>query len=166
MNNTINILKKLRLNTKEAKIYLALIKSGPCSVQSISRITSISRSTIYQRLENLKGKGLVIFETGEKGIIIRAVHPAQIRRIIRKKVIKAKRLENEFMDVLPSLVNLYQPETTKAKVMHFEGIRGLQRMIYDFEMEAENKDWLLSDGDSCLDSQGRPLPGPDMESYI
>ena len=53
MNNTIKILRKLGLNKKEAKIYLSLIKSGPGSVQDISRSTSINRSTIYQRLENL-----------------------------------------------------------------------------------------------------------------
>jgi len=139
VNNTIKILRKLGLNKKEAKIYLSLIKSGPGSVQDISRSTSINRSTIYQRLENLKGKGLVIFEKGEKGIIIRAIHPSKIEEVIKKKVTKAKKLQNEYKDILPNLLSLFQPETAEAKFMHFEGVKGLRRMIYDFEMEAQDK---------------------------
>jgi hypothetical protein len=50
-----------------------------------------------------------------------------------------------------------RPKTKEQKALDSWNLRLL---------EAEDKDWLLSDGDSCLDSQGRPLPGPYMDSYI
>lgn len=138
---TINsVLKKLDLNEKEVHIYLALIQSGPSSVQNISRATSISRSTVYQRIENLRKAGLVVFEFGEKGQVVRAIHPDKLKELIEKRVADSKKLSDEFHSVLPELINIYQPTSTKAKVLHFQGKEGIQRMIYDYEMEAKSKD--------------------------
>ncbi|MDD3647902.1 MAG: helix-turn-helix domain-containing protein, partial [Candidatus Dojkabacteria bacterium] len=93
---TINsVLKKLDLNEKEVHIYLALIQSGPSSVQNISRATSISRSTVYQRIENLRKAGLVVFEFGEKGQVVRAIHPDRLRELIEKRVADSKKLSDE-----------------------------------------------------------------------
>ncbi|MBU0975247.1 MAG: helix-turn-helix domain-containing protein [Patescibacteria group bacterium] len=137
---TVNsVLKQLELNDKEIKVYLALIQSGPSSVQNISRVTSISRSTVYQRIENLKKAGLVIFEFGDKGQVVRAIHPDKLKEIIEKRVEESKKLSAEFDSILPELANIYQPTSTKAKILHFEGKDGIQRMIYDYEMEAKSR---------------------------
>lgn len=138
--STINsVLKQLDLNDKEIKIYISLLQSGPSSVQNISRATSISRSTVYQRLENLKKLGVVFFEHGEKGQVMKAIHPEKLKEIIESRVEKSKRLASEYENILPELVNIYQPTSTKAKVIHFEGIEGIRRMIYNYEMEAKDR---------------------------
>jgi sugar-specific transcriptional regulator TrmB len=140
MSDIKQTLGKLNLNDKEIDIYLALLKSGPASVQNVSRSTSISRSTVYQRLENLKNAGLVNFEFGEKGKAVKAIHPEKLKEIIDKKVMESRKLSNDYNAILPELSNLYQPVSTKSKVMYFEGLSGLKRMIMNYEMEAKNKD--------------------------
>lgn len=139
MSDIPNTLKQLGLNTKELKIYLSLIQSGPSPVQNISRATSISRSTVYQRIENLRNRGLVNFEQGQKGTVVRAIHPKKLKELIASRVEQSKKLATDFESILPELLQLYQPTTTKTKVMHFEGIEGLRRMIYNYEMEAKSK---------------------------
>ena len=139
MSDINKTLKRLGLNDKEIRIYLSLIQTGPSPVQNISRATSISRSTVYQRLENLRERGLVIFEQGTKGTVVRAIHPRKLKELITKRVEESTKLADSFEKILPELLNLYQPITTKAKVMHFEGVEGLQRMIYNYEMEAKYK---------------------------
>ena len=141
MDDTIQVLKKLDLNEKEVKLYLSLLQSGPSSIQNLSRSTSIPRSTVYQRIENLKEEGLVYLEIGEKGKIVKAIAPRKLKELIDKKVEKSKQLSDDFEKILPELSNLYQPKETKAKLMHFEGIKGLQRMILNYEMEAKNKNF-------------------------
>ncbi|MFC1780348.1 helix-turn-helix domain-containing protein [Patescibacteria group bacterium] len=140
MSDISTVLKQLSLNDKEIEIYLALIQSGPASVQNISRSTSISRSTVYQRLENLQKAGLVNFEFGGKGKVVKATQPDKLKEIIENRVEDSKKLANDFSDILPELSNLYQPTTTKAKVMYFEGVEGLKRQIMNYDMEAKSKD--------------------------
>jgi len=139
MNNILNVLKQLSLNDKEVKIYLSLIQTGPSSVQNLSKATGISRATVYQRLESLMKQGLVHHEFGDKGKVVRAVHPDEIKKIIETRVEKSKKLASNFEEILPELSLMYKPTTTKAKIMYFEGIKGIQRMIYNYEMEAEGK---------------------------
>jgi len=140
MSNIDTFLKNLGLNEKEVKIFITLLQTGPSTVQNLSKATSISRATIYQRLENLRELGLVVFELGEGGKVVRAVHPKYIKDMVSERVEKSQRLRKDLNDVYPELVTLFQPTSVKAKMLHFEGVSGLQRMIYNYEMEANSKD--------------------------
>lgn len=138
-SDTYRVMRQLKLNDKEIRVYLSLLESGASSAQNIARSTSIPRSTVYQRLENLKDLGFVNFEVGENGKVFRAVKPDKLKEIIDKRVEKSKKLADDFSKILPELESIYHPKETKAKIMHFEGIKGLQRMIYNYEMEAKSK---------------------------
>ena len=139
MDNIINALKQLGLNDKEVEIFLSLLKSGPISVQQLARLTNISRSTVYQRLDTLNAQGLIVFERGEKGVMVRTVTPKEVGKIIEERIAKTQKLLSEFNVILPQLEDIYQPNFSKTKVMYFEGVKGLQQMIYNYDMEAKNK---------------------------
>lgn len=138
-HNTQLVLKGLGLNSNEGQIYLHLLKAGARSVQQISRSIGIPRSTIYQRIENLKQQELVIEERGEKGQIIRAVHPHKLKEITENRLQEAVKVKANIEKVVPELAAMFQPIATPSKVMHFEGVKGIQRLIMNYEMEAENK---------------------------
>jgi predicted transcriptional regulator len=140
MSDINSVLKQLGLNEKEVEIYLALIQSGPASVQNISRSTGISRSTVYQRIDNLKKARLVNWEYGDKGKVIKANRPEELKEVIEKRVEESQKLQSDFEKVLPEFTNLFQPTTTKAKVLYFEGAEGLKRQIFNYDMEAKDKD--------------------------
>jgi sugar-specific transcriptional regulator TrmB len=139
MSDITTTLKQFNLSDNEVRIYLSLLQTGPSSIQSISRATLIPRSTVYQRIESLLDKGFLVEEVGEKGQIVRAINPSNLREIVDKRVKKSRKLKHNFESILPELTSLYKPASSKTKVMHFIGIEGLQRMIYNHEMEAENK---------------------------
>ncbi len=139
MTNIINSLKQFGLKEKEIKIYLALIQSSPSTVQNISRLTSIPRATVYQRLENLKKIGLIDFVIDSTGKLIKAIHPKYLISLAQKRVEKSIKLKDNIMNVMPDLLSIYQPIESKAKVMHFEGIQAVRRMIMNYDMEAKDK---------------------------
>ena len=53
-------LKKLGLTDKEITIYVLIVESGKISVQQLSKLSSINRTTIYSVLKELVNKGLII----------------------------------------------------------------------------------------------------------
>lgn len=138
MKDVNKTLRKLGLNSKEVKIYLTLVQSGPATVQNISKATSIPRSTVYQRIENLKREGLINFEYQMSSKKVKAVHPKKLKQKVESRVEQSKKLQDDFQSIFPNLVDMYQPEKTDAKVMYFEGVEGLKRMILNYDMEARD----------------------------
>ncbi len=59
------ILIDLGLTLKQARVYLALVKSGPLRISAISRISKVARPDVYRTLSKLQKLGLVekIIET-------------------------------------------------------------------------------------------------------
>lgn len=139
MDNITKLLKELELNTKESKIYLSLLQIGPSSIQKISEATALPRSTVYQRVESLKKSGFINEEIGQKGRVIHPISPDDLLSLVKERAKESEKKVKIFENVLPKLNSFYQPSTTKAKVMHFEGVKGLQRMIYDHDMESKDK---------------------------
>jgi sugar-specific transcriptional regulator TrmB len=140
MDNTNSLLKNLGLNQKERKIYLFLLQSGPQSIQKIAKATTIPRSTVYQRIESLKKDNLVIAEIGEKGEVIRPLHPSVLKDLIERRAKKIQELQESITTTLPFFEKLYQPDLSKTKVLYFDGVKGVRRMIMNYEMEAKKKD--------------------------
>lgn len=138
-SDTNRILQEFGLNANEVQIYLHLLKAGPQSVQQISRSIGIARSTIYQRVENLSRMELAIEERGEKGQVIAAVDPEKLLEIAKARRRKSELLLNNLEKIVPELGNMYQPTAGPSKILHFEGAKGIRRMIMNYEMEAEDK---------------------------
>ena len=110
----INTLKKLNLNEKEAKVYLAILEIGRGSVQSISRRADIKRPTTYIILEDLRSKGLVSLIKGAEKVIYTAESPEKIleEQTKKEKIIK----EN-----LPELLAIFNTKKEKPRVRFYEG---------------------------------------------
>ncbi|MFX0063276.1 MAG: TrmB family transcriptional regulator [Candidatus Hermodarchaeota archaeon] len=56
----INLLKTLGLNSYEARVFLELFRKSPQIARSLSKASDVSRGRIYQVLNELNNKGLVI----------------------------------------------------------------------------------------------------------
>ena len=55
-------LQEIGLTKNEAKIYIALQKSGSSLVSAIAEETKLNRTHIYDRLNHLIKKGIVFFD--------------------------------------------------------------------------------------------------------
>ena len=58
MEESLNTLTGLGLKFVQAKVYLALVKSGPTCVREISDLSKVPRTDLYRILEELEKKGL------------------------------------------------------------------------------------------------------------
>lgn len=58
--NAVRALERLGISTYEARAYLALLKSGPVTGYQLSRASGVPRSRIYETLEKLAARGMVV----------------------------------------------------------------------------------------------------------
>lgn len=65
----IHQLKKLGFNEYESKSYTTLVQSGTCTAYQVSKLSGIPRARIYDILESLVEKGIVLKEEYEKSAL-------------------------------------------------------------------------------------------------
>lgn len=74
-------LEKLGLSTYEAKAYLAALSEYPITGYKLSKISGVPRSRIYETIEKLTAKGLVIVQPGD----VTLVKPVNLDTFLSKK---------------------------------------------------------------------------------
>lgn len=110
------VLIKIGLNEKEAKVYLAMLALGPATAYRIAPKAGVKRSIAYIVLESLQARGLVsVVPQGERKLFV-ASDPGKLLGEIEQK----KELYKRF---LPNLEALYLDASKKEKpqVQFFEG---------------------------------------------
>lgn len=128
-------LQKIGFSDKEAKVYIALIRLGAQPVSIISERTEINRTTTYDIIESLTKKGLV--SSIKKGSItyFKALDPKELLNYLeREKAENIKKIEKQQREIkllLPALISLENPESTKPKVTFYEGEKGLRQAYED-----------------------------------
>ena len=128
-------LQKIGFSDKEAKVYTALIRLGAQPVSVISERTEINRTTSYDIIESLTKKGLV--SSVKKGSItyFKALDPKELLSYLEREkaetVKKIEKQQDEIEQLLPALISLENPESTKPKVTFYEGEKGLRQAYED-----------------------------------
>jgi len=62
-------LEKLGLSNYEARAYLAALNQPPITGYKLSKLSGVPRSRIYETIEKLISKGLLVFQSGEKNFV-------------------------------------------------------------------------------------------------
>ncbi len=128
-------LKKIGLSEKEARIYTHLIHLGAQPASVIADKTEINRTTTYDIIENLTKKGLISSFKKGSSTFFKALDPKELLNYLeREKVEYVKKLEKqqqEIQDILPALISLENPESTKPKVTFYEGEKGMRQAYED-----------------------------------
>ncbi len=131
----IETLQKIGLSNKEAKVYMQLIRLGAQPVSVISEKAEINRTTTYDIIDGLTKKGLV--SSIDKGgtTYYKALDPKELYNYLeREKVEHVKEIEKQqqaIETILPALISLENPESTKPKVTFYEGEKGLRQAYED-----------------------------------
>jgi len=115
-----NVLQDLGLDSKEAKIYLALLELGSGTVQEVSQKSGVKRTNIYNFIGPLKGKGIINEIVEDDKIILVPENPDIL-------VKRAERNYQEIKVALPELMGIFNLPGTKPKVRFYEGIEGLKK---------------------------------------
>jgi predicted transcriptional regulator len=89
MNDT---LRKLGLNDKEIKIYLALLKTGKIRPANLASITKVNRATVYATAKTLLSKGIIAEDLGGSTLHLTPLPPESLSQLIEKP---RRELENK-----------------------------------------------------------------------
>jgi len=133
----INLLEKLGLSEKEAKVYLASLELGAETVQNIARKAQVNRATTYVILESLAKKGLATtFDKGKKTFFT-AESPEQLDLLLRKVEEDAALKRNELEKSLPELKAIFNIAGNKPRVKFYEGKENIMLMQNEFLKHAK-----------------------------
>jgi len=136
----LKVLQEIGLTRNEAKVYLALLDLGSCSINSIADVTGKHRRTIYDCLGRLEDKGLVSYIIENKTRLFTADNPKRILDIIRDKEDKLKDEKTKVNEILPLLLQKAKETKVPIQVTVHKGKAGLKTIFEDIIIE--KKEWL------------------------
>ncbi len=129
------LLKNLNFSEKEAQTYLGLLELGSGKGVEIAKKANLNRTTTYDILNVLIKRGLVSKFKKGASTYFHALEPERLLSYLerdqqehRKKIEKQKQ---KVQELLPELVSLQNPSTTRPKVQFFEGEKGLREAYED-----------------------------------
>ncbi len=118
------LLESLGLAKNEAKIYETLLRENNSSVGTISEKSGVHRRNVYDSLNRLMEKGLVIEIIESKENQYQAVEPRKLREILGEKL--------EALDsTLPQLEKLYLDSPATYRVQTYKGNEGWKQYMRD-----------------------------------
>jgi predicted transcriptional regulator len=147
----ISHIEELGLSNKEARVYVACLKTGAASVQRIADQSGIKRVTTYVILESLVGLGLVSQAIKGKKTLFIAEDPTNLRRILEKREQELAEQKVNFEQALPGLLGLklLPQETPNVKFYNsVDGIKGIMKtFLASHKQDAEGGIYGISNVD-------------------
>lgn len=125
-----NTLKEFGLTEHEVKVYLALLKNGSILAGRISRLTGIHRRNVYDITERLIKKGVVGYILKNNRRYFEAVNPEKFVDILKEK-------ENNLLENLDYLKDIYSGSKEKQETNFYKGVDGLKTVFQD-QLEGNN----------------------------
>jgi sugar-specific transcriptional regulator TrmB len=123
-----DLLLKLGLSEKEAKIYLATLELGRDTVQNIAKKSGIKRVTAYVILDQLVKSGIVSVETEKKKSYYKAEHPSVLEKVIDNRVSELETQRANLKSSMHQLEAIYNFRSDKPTVRFFEGADELEEL--------------------------------------
>ncbi len=131
-------LKKIGLGHNESKIYLTLLKLGPCMAGKVAKESNIDRSACYDSLKALLKKGLVSYAIEANRKKYSAVNPDKLRAYLQEK-------QELVSEILPDLRGLFNQTEERSQVNMFNGLKGLKSVFEDILTHSRGKENLVID---------------------
>lgn len=125
-----NSLIKLGLSETEARVYLAMLKLGPDTVQHIAREAKISRTAAYEIISGLEKKGLASSFTQGKRKNFTAEDPEKLESYFEGRIRDIQSELGLFNRVLPE-IRLLQGGVSKPRVRYYKGDEAVRALFRD-----------------------------------
>jgi DNA-binding MarR family transcriptional regulator len=136
----VQAIENLGLSTYEAKAYFALLSESPLTGYKLSKNSGVPRSRIYETIEKLVAKGLVLSQEGDTTLLI----PVSLESFLEKKEKESKRNINFLKEILP---RLKKPAETQG-IWTITGRDQIFESVIHFISQAKSHIYLVSfDGD-------------------
>jgi sugar-specific transcriptional regulator TrmB len=147
----ISHIEDLGLSNKEARVYVACLKTGPSAVQRIADQADIKRVTTYVVLESLVGLGLVSQSVKGKKTYYIAESPTNLKRLLEKRERELHDQQTSFGQILPELEALKSTPKDSPHVKFYDGADGIRAAMTAFIEQVKNTDRQMVYGYSNVD---------------
>ena len=131
INTTLkNALETAGFSEKEIDVYISLLELGKGTVSQIARKAGINRTTGYDILDSLVGKGVVAISGKEPKQEYVAERPESIGKYISREIEKKKESLKAIEKIVPELTTLHN-RYDRPKVSFYEGKEGIEKVYED-----------------------------------
>ena len=113
-------LQKMDLSEKQAEVYLAILKTGKCSVTEAAARAGIKRTTCYDIINDLMTKKLVEQTYIGKRKAYTGADPQALVEAQEEKLQNARKM-------VPFLNAFYDEDVNKPTIGYYEGAEGIKR---------------------------------------
>lgn len=132
MNTIHNTLLHFGLSDVDAKIYLTLNNYGESDIPTLVDRTSLSRTAIYEALNNLDQKKLIEHRKVGRTAYYNTSHPQHLEALIAEKKQADAALEHSMQQSIQELTKTYSIVSDKPGVYFFQGKDGIIKMYEEF----------------------------------
>ncbi len=125
-----DLMKSLSLTEAQASVYLAALELGQASIQQLARKSGVKRTSIYNFIDELMERHLVIELRKHKRNVYSAVHPDKLLEIEQDRL-------KELNSLLPELMAIQNSTPNKPRVTFHEGFEAVKEIYADFIKEGK-----------------------------
>jgi sugar-specific transcriptional regulator TrmB len=141
--NNAELVRTLGLTEHEVAVYLATLELGEGNIQEISRKSGVKRTSIYNFIDSLKERQLLLELKKGKRKFYSAVSPHHLVDEQKSKVASMERL-------IPQLLAIQNNVRNKPRVSFFEGVDGIKE-IYNMTLRDKKIIYAWEDLDKTFD---------------
>ena len=114
---------------KEIAVFLAMLKLGPSTVQTIAQKAGINRATTYIVIDNLANKGLILETNKGKKTLFALESPKKLKTNLQQEIEEMQKRQIELDKLLPSFLALFHSyNSNKPFVEFYAGENGLKKI--------------------------------------
>ncbi|MDD5056102.1 MAG: helix-turn-helix domain-containing protein [Candidatus Peribacteraceae bacterium] len=160
-----SFLQSLGLTDNETRVYLYLLTHGESIASIVAKRLGIKRASVYQVLESLEAKGLIVEFSKNNVSHFDSVDPEDLVGLCEQRVFEMKRLQQKAEVLKHELVKLREKGKMptleiRGKIKYYQGLEAVTQLI-DETLKEKSKEQLCFG----LNTYHTELAGDDWGDY-
>ncbi len=132
MRDLVHELCSLGFQDREARVYLALLRYGKCTAQTVAFVADVPRASCYDILEHLVSKSLVVVTTNGEQREYFAEPPERLHFLLKLQGEEITARMKQLTQLLPFLAAVGADAKTQPQIRFFKGVHDLKELQAEF----------------------------------
>ncbi|MFA7319008.1 MAG: helix-turn-helix domain-containing protein [Parcubacteria group bacterium] len=140
-----NTLKKLGLNEKETRVYLALLRHGQAKPAELAKLTKLNRATLYHTAKSLVSSGIIAEDLSGKALQYVILPIDNMKNILESDKRELKEKEKLVKQAVGELQMISSEKSYPVPKIRFIEENDLEKFLFD-NLVKWQKEVIASDG--------------------
>lgn len=147
MNTIQKALIHFGLSEADVKVYLALNQHGELDIPALVGETHLSRTAIYDSINSLTGKKLLVHRKLGKTAYYSTTHPQHLESLLVEKKLADAEFERNFSSGIAALTETFQIVSNQPGLYSFAGKEGVIKVYEELIADGQNIDSIEDKGE-------------------